>query len=151
MFLGQDRDSYRKAFIHAWHKARRGEPLEPLEGVIAAVVADHPEYHQMLEEAERAVQRDYRPELMETNPFLHMGLHVALREQVSADRPAGVRGVHESLARVLGGRLEAEHRMMDCLAEALWQAQRQGAAPDERAYVQCLETLERKLGAPPRS
>ncbi|HYW03908.1 MAG TPA: DUF1841 family protein [Gammaproteobacteria bacterium] len=149
MFLGEDRESYRKAFAEAWRKARAGEPLEPVERIVADVVAEHPEYHRVIERGDQTLQREYLPETGETNPFLHMGLHIALREQVSADRPAGVRGIHASLARVLGGRTEAEHRMMDCLAETLWQAQRQGTMPDERAYLQCLEELERKLGAPP--
>jgi hypothetical protein len=33
--------------------------------------------------------------------------------------------------------------MMDCLAEALWQAQRNGTLPDQQAYTDCLQRLLR--------
>ncbi|WP_204318325.1 DUF1841 family protein [Serratia marcescens] len=36
-------------------------------------------------------------ELGETNPFLHMGLHLAVREQVATDRPQGIRTVYTKL------------------------------------------------------
>lgn len=31
--------------------------------------------------------------------------------------------------------------MIDCLAEAMWLAQRQQQPPDEAAYLQCLQQL----------
>jgi hypothetical protein len=57
------------------------------------------------------------------------------------DRPAGIRRIHETLTRELGERMAAEHRMMDCLAETLWSAQRNNTMPDEQAYLGCLERL----------
>ena len=141
MLFNSDRDSLRRFYVDAWTKAQAGEPLTPMEAQVADVVAQHPEYQGVLEDPDRALGREYLPEQGETNPFLHMGLHLALREQVATDRPAGVAEVHQRLARRLGGAHEAEHAMMECLAEALWQAQRDGRPPDESAYLAALKRL----------
>ncbi|MBT6272632.1 MAG: DUF1841 family protein, partial [Chromatiales bacterium] len=69
---------------------------------------------------------------------LHMGMHVALREQHGADRPPGVRDVYERLVRAQGDRHQAEHAMMDCLGEAMWTAQRTGTEADLNGYLGCL-------------
>ncbi len=145
MFLSQDRSELRRFYLEAWHKARAGLPMAPLEQMVAAVVAEHPEYQFLLENEDQALERDYRPENGETNPFLHMALHIALREQVAADRPSGVYGIHNALSGHFDSRSEAEHRMMDCLSETLWHAQRYNALPDEAAYLACLETLAHRI------
>lgn len=139
--FSQDRDSMRRYFLEAWRKARSGEPIDPLERQIAEVVREHPEYHSMLEAPEKAMDRDYLPEDGETNPFLHLSLHIAILEQVSTDRPAGARNLYQRIVRSAGDAHEAEHRIMDCLAQGLWEAQRSGLPPDERSYVECMERL----------
>jgi hypothetical protein len=92
-------------------------------------------------EAEDALDRDYTPEGGQTNPFLHMGLHLAIREQVGTDRPAGIAAVHRVLATKFGDVHEAEHAMIERLGEALWQAQRSGLPPDEPRYLESLRQL----------
>ncbi len=141
----QDRDRLRLFYVEAWRKAQAGEPLEPLEQAVAQVVADHPEYHALLGRGEAAVGGEYPPELGQTNPFLHMGMHLAIREQVAIDRPAGVRAVHARLRLAHGDAHAAEHAMIECLGEALWQAQREGTAPDETAYLAALRRLMEAL------
>ncbi len=143
--FGNDRDQLRRTYFEAWKKFREGLPMEPLEHQIAAVIEDHPEYHKFFENEEKALGREFLPELGETNPFMHLGLHLALRDQVATRRPAGIEQVHAALSRALGSRLEAEHRMMDCLADALYRAQREGREPDEQAYLQSLRTLQRTV------
>ena len=139
MLFGRDRDELRRMYADAWRKAGESRPMSPLEAQIADVVAAHPEYHGAL--AESGLGQDYTGADGTANPFLHMGLHMALREQVATDRPAGVRSVFEGLAARLGDAHEAEHRMIECLAEALWEAQRAGTAPDESAYLERLRRL----------
>ena len=139
--FSSDRDTLRQQYVETWRKFRDGLPLTPLEDMIARVVADHPEYHALLESGEKGLQREYLPEDGETNPFLHMGMHLAIREQVSTDRPAGIRAVHQALSQRHGNAVAAEHRMIDCLAEALWQAQRDQKPPDEQAYLRSLQEL----------
>jgi len=122
--------------MEAWRKRRAGLPSEPLEAQVADVIALHPEYHAALERGEDALARDYIPEGGQSNPFLHMGLHLAVRDQIATDRPAGLRKAFESLAQRIGSAHDAEHRIIECLAEAMWDAQRSGRPPDEAAYLQ---------------
>ena len=135
-----DRARLRAVFRDAWRKDREALPLEPLEAVIAAVVARHPEYHALLE-GEGSVTREFVAELGETNPFLHLAMHLAVEEQLSTDRPAGIRRAHAKLVRRLGDSHDADHALMECLGTALWEAQRAGQPPDEAAYLACLERL----------
>ena len=90
------------------------------------------------EDPERHLDRDYSPEDGGVNPFLHLSLHLAVAEQLSIDQPAGIRGAFEELRRRLASEHDALHAVLECLGETLWQAQRQGTAPDERAYLDCL-------------
>jgi hypothetical protein len=143
MIYDQDRDSLRRLWFEAWRKARSGESLEPLERILAALVAEHPEYHAVIEDPVRSSDRDWLPEGGATNPFLHLGMHVALQEALATDRPAGMREVYRALATRVSDAHAAEHRMMECLAEALWQAQRDGRPPDEQGYLNCLRRLLR--------
>ena len=137
-FHDQDRTSLRRMYVEAWRKHREALPVEPIEDQIIRVVQVHPEYAGLLESGDAALERDYTPEDGATNPFLHMGLHLAVREQVATNRPPGIADAHRSLVASLGNAHEAEHVMIECLSEALWQAQRSGRAPDEAAYLEAL-------------
>ena len=145
MLFGNDRDQLRRTYVEAWRKYREHVPLEPLEAQIADVIRDHPEYHAFFEHEEGALGREFAPELGETNPYMHLGLHLGLRDQIATRRPPGIETIYRELAQALGSGLEAEHRMMDCLAEGLYQAQRYGREPDEVAYMQCLRQLQRRF------
>jgi len=136
MIFANDRHSLRRMFIDAWRKAREGGVMEPLEVRIAEVIGEHPEYHAMLERGDAALDRDWPPEAGETNPFLHMALHIAVREQLATDRPAGISHAFHALLADCGERLPAEHVLLECLGEELWQAQRDNRAPDEQIYLE---------------
>ena len=139
VFHDQQRDALRRMYLEAWQRHSEGLPLTPLQAQVADVVALHPEYHSLL--TPDALVRDWTPEQGQTNPFLHMGMHLALREQVSTDRPKGIRDVHTLLVRRHDSAHEAEHLMMEPLGAALWDAQRQGVAPDEQRYLAALRSL----------
>lgn len=138
MLFPQDRNEIRRFFCEAWRKHREGLPLEPLGRLVAEVILRHPEYHPLLEDPETALNREYLPELGETNPFLHLGLHIAIQEQITTDRPPGILAAYRGLVTRCGDPHTAEHHMMECLGEALWHAQRNGGAPDEQAYLACV-------------
>jgi hypothetical protein len=114
-------------------------PLEGAEALALPIVLQHPEYHAMLDQPERYLDRDYPPEFGETNPFLHLSMHLSLAEQASIDQPPGIRARLDRLAASLGNRMLAEHAAMDCLAEMIWQAQRQGTDFDPAVYFRCLD------------
>ncbi|MFQ5486845.1 MAG: DUF1841 family protein [Gammaproteobacteria bacterium] len=141
MLYTNDRSQLRRFYFTAWRKYRDRLPLEPMERLVAEAIAQHPEYHRLFESEDTAIDRDYLPEAGETNPFLHLGLHIGLREQTTADRPAGIGAIFRQLAATTGDGHEAEHRMMECLAEMIWQAQRDGTPPDEAAYLERLRRL----------
>jgi Domain of unknown function (DUF1841) len=140
-FDTQSRDELRRVYFEAWRKRREGLPMEPLEMQVADVVALHPEYHATLERPDASVDKDYRPESGQSNPFLHMGLHLAVRDQLATDRPAGIRTAFETLVRRTRSAHDAEHRIIECLAEAVWEAQRSGLPPDEAAYLRAVKRL----------
>ena len=139
MIFGSDRDELRQMYIDAWRKSCAGELMSPLESQIAQVIQDHPEYQPAM--TAEARDETYTPEGGKTNPFLHMGLHLAVREQVATNRPAGIAQVFEQLLAKSGDRHAAEHQALDCLAEALWTAQNNNTAPDEQAYLESLKRL----------
>ena len=139
MIFGQNRDQLRRMYVDAWKKLNDGAVMTPLETQIATVVSEHPEYHRFLDGD--GLKEEFTPERGETNPFLHMGLHLAIREQVSTNRPPGIAQVFNALAEKTGDPLEAEHRMIDLLAETMWDAQRSNSPPDEQAYLDRLKRL----------
>src|ERR1044072_2097880 len=143
-FENQSRDELRRVYVEAWRKRRAGLPIEPLEAQVADVIELHPEYHAALERGADALERDYTPEGGQSNPFLHMGLHLAVRDQLAPARPAGIRQAFQNLATRLRSEHDAEHRVIECLAEAMWEAQRTGRPPDEQAYLAAVLGPERR-------
>ncbi len=141
VFGGQSREQLRRMYLDTWRKFTQRAPLQPLEAQIAAVIAEHPEYVQWLEAGDEALAAEFAPEGGRENPFLHMGLHLAIREQVATNRPPGIADVHQSLSRRMGDAHAAEHAMLQPLAETLWEAQRSGRTPDEQAYLERLRAL----------
>jgi hypothetical protein len=138
MLFGQDRHELRSMYSDAWEKQQAGAVLTPLEAQIAQVISEHPEYHSLISAARL---EDFSPEGGQTNPYLHMGLHLSVREQVATDRPPGIRAIFDKLRSRTGDPLEAEHWMIECLAESLWEAQRSNSAPDEQRYIERLRQL----------
>jgi hypothetical protein len=136
----QSRDEVRQMYLAVWHKLQQKMPLEPMEALIADVIEIHPEYHNLLGSGDDVRQQEFTPEQGQTNPFLHMGMHIALREQATADRPPGVKAIHQKLL-TRKGQHKAEHDMMECLGESLWSAQRNNQLPDEAAYLDCLKKV----------
>ncbi|MGI9203423.1 MAG: DUF1841 family protein [Woeseiaceae bacterium] len=139
MIFGQDRNELRQMYIDAWAKSTAGDILSPLEAQIVAVINDHPEYQSAL--TAENLDKSFSPESGQTNPFLHMGLHLAIREQVATDRPTGIKSLFAELRTRLGDHHAAEHLALECLAETLWEAQSNNAMPDEAAYLQRLQRL----------
>jgi len=137
--FGQDRNQLRQMYFDAWRKQQGAELMQPLEAMIAEVVVLHPEYHALLEQGEDALDKDFLPEMGETNPFMHMGMHIAIREQLATDRPDGIVLAYKKLLLRLQDVHEVEHQIMECLGESLWEAQRNNRAPDESQYLQCVQ------------
>ena len=137
--FGQDRTELRQMFFTSWKKHQNKQIMEPLEAVVAKIIELHPEYHALLEDSE-TLDKDYTPEMGQTNPFLHMAMHISIQEQLSTKRPVGIEQLHQSILMKNKDPHETEHLMMECLGKMLWQAQSQNKAPDEADYLTCLKT-----------
>jgi hypothetical protein len=142
-YADQSRDQLRQVYVDAWRKHREGVPMEPVEAQVADIVALHPEYHPILESTQAPLQTDYSPAGGQSNPFLHMGLHLAVRDQIATDRPAGIRAAYVAAAKRAGSEHDAEHQFIECLAETMWEAQRSGLPPDEKVYLERILRLSR--------
>ena len=118
--------------------------MDAMQEVVANIVELHPEYHQLLEN-EESVDQDFSADTGESNPFLHMSMHIALHEQISTNRPPGINDCYQKLCVLRGGAHDAEHTMMECLGEALWLAQRNKTTPDEEKYLNCIKKLAQIL------
>jgi hypothetical protein len=141
-FENNSRSDLRTVYLSAWRKHRERSPLEPLEAQVIDVIAEHPEYHRMLDDSQTALDADFSAASGRENPFLHMATHLAIRDQVAIDRPPGIRAAFESLAR-RRSKLDAEHAMGELLMEFVWQAQRSGLPPDEQVYLRRVQKLIR--------
>ena len=130
MFYGTTVQDTRPVFFARWQKHRTGQTLTPLEQQIVAVILCHPEYHEFFDQANSAVSKDRLSEPAE-NPFLHLGLHLALREQIATNRPAGIHDTFQQVAKKYGDPLMAEHQMIAILSEWLWRAQQDGMFSDQ--------------------
>ena len=137
------RDEVRRFFTDAWGKHLTRAPVTPLEAIAVDWMTEHPEYHDLLARPEDALTQDYTPERGESNPFLHLAMHLSIAEQVSIDQPSGIKAAVEGLTRRLDSPHDAHHQVMECLGEMLWTAQRRGLPPDGAAYIECVNKRAR--------
>ena len=138
--FSNDRNSLRKLFFDVHARFKAGQTLQPLEQIILQVIQAHPEYHSLLDDPAN-LDRDYHVDAGQTNPFLHMSMHIAIAEQLGSQRPANINTIYQSLCQKYGDPHEAEHQMMECMGKMIWQAQRNNEMPDENRYLACLAQL----------
>jgi hypothetical protein len=140
LFADQGRDALRATWREAWRKWRERIPMQALEAQIADVIVAHPEYQPLLQ-SDAPLQQDFAAQGGRDNPFLHMGLHLALHEQLSTNRPPGIAAIYRRLVASSGSEHAAEHRMIEVLAGILWEAQRAGGAAEDAIYLERLRRL----------
>ncbi len=133
-----NREAYREAFFKAWQKFEACIPLLPFESMLVTVIQQHPEYHAFLSAAHPSRQQEFTPE---TNPFIHMSLHLSLEDQLRTERPAGIQAIYATLLEQHQDPHQVQHLMMRCLADTIWDAQARGEAADENCYMEKLRAL----------
>lgn len=133
------RDEVRTFFFDAWAKFKAQKPLTDLEKIALEVMHMHPEYHAILGAPEQFRSQEYFPEFGETNPFLHMSLHLSILEQISINQPIGIADIYQQLKLKYQNEHNAQHNILECLGEVIWQAQRNNTALDANYYVQLLQ------------
>ena len=129
----------RRFFCAVHAKAQAQQPMEAIETLASLWIAEHPEFHAELADAEAAIARNYDLEPQRTNPFLHLSMHLSISEQCSIDQPRGIRQAVELLARRLDGLHDAHHAAMECLGQMLADSQRNGHPPDGNSYVAAVQ------------
>lgn len=131
------KDEVRRFFCDAWRKTQANEVLTPLEAIARDWMLQHPEYAGDLSDPDEAQAADYAIDKGQSNPFLHLSMHLSIAEQVSIDQPPGIRAAFQQLAARTGEH-DAHHAIMECLGQMLWTSQRNGTPPDGEAYVECV-------------
>ncbi len=129
----------RRFFCAVHAKAQAQQPMEAIETLASLWIAEHPEFHAELADAQAAIARNYDLEPQRTNPFLHLSMHLSISEQCSIDQPRGIRQAVELLARRLDGLHDAHHAAMECLGQMLADSQRNGHPPDGDSYVAAVQ------------
>jgi hypothetical protein len=135
------RDEVRRFFCDTWQKKQANMILTPLETLAGRWIEEHSKYHALLDDGEAALGQDYTPERGETNPFLHLSMHLSISEQISIDQPPGIRQVASVLAQRLDSEHAAQHRIMECLGQVLWESQRDGGQLSPEKYLLALKQL----------
>ncbi len=133
--------AHRQVFWDAWHKAQADLPLNALEVRIARVIQMHPEYHHFFDDMDDFLERDFQVD-DGMNPYLHLSLHLALEEQAATKHPPEMaRALHHLMTADDLERHDALHKILEILAETVYQSQRGGVEPDVSAYAEQLKGL----------
>ena len=135
------REEVREFFCTTWQKHQDGHVLTPLEMIASQWMEQHPEFHKILGDPSGALEQEFTPEKGMTNPFLHLSMHLSISEQISIDQPPGIRHIANTLSRKLDSEHEAQHQIMECLGQVLWQAQNQSKPINVTDYVELLKKL----------
>jgi hypothetical protein len=133
------RDQARLFFLNSWKKYHLEQPLSEAESLALLWMTRHPEYFPVFDEdPERVLSADYSVEQGQSNPFLHLSMHLAVAEQVSIDQPPGIRAAFSKLCEKMGDEHKAAHQVFECLAEQIYQQQRNGVPFSSENYIQCV-------------
>lgn len=135
------REEVRRFFCDTWKKKTENHILTPMEMIASDWMEKHPEYHSQLADLEGAIEQEYSPERGETNPFLHLSMHLSISEQISIDQPPGIKAIAEKLSQKLASEHEAQHLIMECLGQVMWESQRAGKPLNPENYLEALNRL----------
>ena len=135
--FSQDRSKQREFLAKSWQKHISAQILEPLELQLALIVQKHPEYQALIND----INLEYFPEQGRTNPFLHINLHLALQDQLALNQPIGINDIYKKLIVIHSDTHEVEHMMMECIAEMIFNSQKNNATLDQDNYLINLKNL----------
>jgi hypothetical protein len=133
----------RNFFFDVFSKVQQNITLTDLEKIAHSVILEHPEYHEVLANRDKYMDFQYLPEMGQTNPFLHLSMHLTIIEQLSINQPPGISELFRQMCQQTKDEHKAYHEIIDCLGEMIWQAQHNQTAPDVNVYFEC---INRKLG-----
>jgi hypothetical protein len=130
-----NQEDVRRFFCTVFDKQLKQQPMEGVETLAALWIAEHPEYHEELRDLPSALTKKYDGSDGQSNPFLHLSMHLSISEQSSIDQPRGIRQAVELLTARRGDLHAAHHEVMEELGAMIWESQRAGRPPDGQAYM----------------
>ncbi len=139
------RDQARQFLFDAWGKFQQHATLTALEKIAVEVISMHPEYHAILETPAKFMHQAYFPEQGETNPFLHLSLHLSVIEQININQPIGIKQSYEKLSAQLQDAHRAQHALLDCLAETIWHSQRNNEPLNSSHYLNLIHQKTQEI------
>lgn len=128
----------RNFFFDLYAKANRQEPLTDLEKIAYTVILEHPEYINVLDNKNKYLEYEWTVENGETNPFLHLSMHLSVLEQLSIDQPLGIQELFTKLCNKFQDNHKATHHLIDCLGEMIWYSNKNNTAFDPKIYLDCI-------------
>ena len=132
-------DDVRRFWCRTAAKVQATQGMDAMETIAGMWIEQHPEYASDLADEATAVAGAYTVESGGMNPFLHLSMHLSITEQCSIDQPRGIRQAVELLVARKGDLHDAHHAVMDALGEMMFNAQRDGRAPDGQAYIDAVQ------------
>ena len=139
IYSQKNRQQLRQLYVDSWYKFNQNLPMTNLETQIAKIIKLHPEYHRFINHSD--IDKDFTPESGFGNPFLHMGLHMSLIEQIATNRPLGISHVYKLLCDQYGGEHKVQHLCMNVLGEIIFYAQKNNSLPDEQEYYSRIKAM----------
>lgn len=136
MFYSNNIQDIRQFFFATWHKYHQKQPLLSLEQQIIAVMLEHSEYHAVFNATNPEERQEALWALGQNNPFLHMGLHLTIRDQIATNKPLGIQLIYSKIMKKQGSQEKTEHLLMEPLTELLWEAQSTQQIPNEQFYLE---------------
>lgn len=123
-------NEYRVFFLQAWKKHLQGSKLSDLESQVRDVLLLYPQYISELNQ-----DKTYP---LEDNPYIQMGLHLTVWDQVRTNRPEGIRPWFLE-ACVANSQKEVEQLMLMVLRQTVYVSYQAGNLPCEQKYLNILK------------
>jgi uncharacterized protein DUF1841 len=140
--IEQDPSTLRRVYFDAWQKALQHKPLSAMESMIVDIIERHPEYQPLFANEQNFQEMLNEKFALDGNPFFHLALHITIAEQVSTNRPKGIRPIYQKMLKKYGDKTLAEHKLMDCLAKVLVDSYQKNEDASEEAYLAALSRLQ---------
>lgn len=138
MYFGNSPKDMRSFFYSSWDKYKQKQRLSTLEQQLVSIILDHPEYHCIFDDPS---QSETLLNSFTENPFLHLAMHLTIRDQITLKKPPEVSTIFHKLQQKHGDSHIVEHLLMEPLARYLIQLQQSTTPPSITDYVSACQEL----------
>ncbi|AGF49226.1 DUF1841 family protein [Candidatus Kinetoplastidibacterium galati] len=132
-------DQARYFFIEVWNKHKLSKTLTPIEKTTIACILEHPQFYKDLDNKE-SIKNSYNSNFPESNPFLHLSMHLAISEQLLIDQPCGIKAAYNKLI-TSNDPHTAIHKIIKCLTLTIQYSQTHRLELDSNKYMNLIKDL----------